>query len=216
MSSLDFPLLPCPSSSLLISTGLNFTSIHTRKIKRDLIPKEVWIMHASVLMVTKPQVHGIHALSVVQHWNSKNVFSKIKGERCIAGTWGCRAWHLSTPPITLAIAGKLNPVACALAILNTSLQGRERIPKELSKAIQHFQEAPSNYAHSAGRHGAFPCSPATLADELLIIEKSGQILKSASGKKPDYENLSPTLYGEIPAPHRFAQDVSPTATKQVK
>lgn len=44
---LDFPLLPCPLSLLLISTGSNFTSIYIRKIKRDLIPKKVWIMHAS-------------------------------------------------------------------------------------------------------------------------------------------------------------------------
>lgn len=32
---------PC-ISSLLIFTGFNFASIHTRKIKRDLVPKKVW------------------------------------------------------------------------------------------------------------------------------------------------------------------------------
>lgn len=74
---LDFPLLPCPLSSLLISTGSNFISIHIRKIKRDLIPKKVWIMHVSMLMA-KQQVH---ALGIVQHENSRNVFSKNQGRK---------------------------------------------------------------------------------------------------------------------------------------
>ena len=61
-----------------------------------------WITRTSVLLVAKPQAHGIHAVSLVRHSNSRDVFPKFQGERFIAGTWGCTAQHFPSPPIAIS------------------------------------------------------------------------------------------------------------------
>lgn len=67
----------------------------------------------------------------------------------------------------------------------------------LSKSTQHFQQASSNYTHSAGRCWASPCTaaPPALADLLPVIQKSRYIFKKYLEKSSIL--LKPQSYPKI-------------------